>query len=114
MINRRQWLAGSAGMAAASAAQNGAARNIAISSSNGLQACARAVQMLQAGNDTLDAVVAGVGDEDVSATIHGDTFGGVELPVPAARAAPLGQEVAGGVELLDAAIAVSFDDVDIA
>src|SRR6202165_1703695 len=34
--------------------------NIAISSENGLRACARAVEMLQGGKDTLDAVIAGV------------------------------------------------------
>ena len=35
-------------------------RPLVISSANGLQACARAMDMLQAGEDTLDAVIAGV------------------------------------------------------
>jgi N4-(beta-N-acetylglucosaminyl)-L-asparaginase len=47
-------------LAAARAAQNTAPQNIVISSANGLIACARAMQMLRAGHDTLDAVVAGV------------------------------------------------------
>src|SRR5260370_37034708 len=46
--------------AAASQLRAAAPRNIAISSDNGLRACARATEMLQAGKDTLDAVIAGV------------------------------------------------------
>src|SRR5438132_4842276 len=61
MINRRQLFTGTAALAAASAAQTtGSPKNIVISSANGLIACARAMQMLNAGRDTLDAVVAGV------------------------------------------------------
>jgi N4-(beta-N-acetylglucosaminyl)-L-asparaginase len=37
-----------------------APRNIVISSDNGLRACAKAMEILKAGGDTLDAVVAGV------------------------------------------------------
>src|SRR6185295_3223956 len=37
-----------------------APRNIVIASDNGARACARAMEMLTAGKDTLDAVVAGV------------------------------------------------------
>src|SRR5258708_25251596 len=46
--------------AAASQLRAAAPRNIAISSDNGLRACARATEMLQTGKDTLDAVIAGV------------------------------------------------------
>lgn len=63
MISRRQWLSTSAALAASSAvplANAAAPKNIVISSANGLVACARAMQMLKAGHDTLDAVVAGV------------------------------------------------------
>jgi Asparaginase len=35
-------------------------KNVVISSANGLQACAKAMQMIQSGADTLDAVIAGV------------------------------------------------------
>src|SRR5260370_24183773 len=46
--------------AAASQLRAAAPRNIAISSDNGLAACARAMEMITAGKDTLDAVIAGV------------------------------------------------------
>lgn len=61
MISRRGWLA-STGIAAASqtVAQTIAPKNIVIASGNGKVACARAMQMLRANNDTLEAVVAGV------------------------------------------------------
>jgi hypothetical protein len=45
---------------AAGSALAAAPKNIAISSDNGLRACARAIEMLAAGQDTLDAVIAGV------------------------------------------------------
>jgi N4-(beta-N-acetylglucosaminyl)-L-asparaginase len=45
---------------AAGSALAAAPRNIAISSANGARACARAMEMLTAGQDTLDAVIAGV------------------------------------------------------
>jgi N4-(beta-N-acetylglucosaminyl)-L-asparaginase len=61
MISRRDYLLGSAGMAAASqVSAQGAPRNIVISSANGLAACKRAMEYLVAGRDTLDAVIAGV------------------------------------------------------
>ncbi len=52
---------GSAALAA-SAPQGTAAtsKNISISSANGLRACARAMEILNSGSDTLDAVIAGV------------------------------------------------------
>jgi N4-(beta-N-acetylglucosaminyl)-L-asparaginase len=59
MINRREWMLGSAALSAA-AAQSSGAKNIVISSGNGLRACARAIETLKSGGDTLDAVVAGV------------------------------------------------------
>jgi len=58
-ITRRHWMAGSAALAAAQQA-SGAARNVVVSSSNGLRACTKAMEMLRAGADTLDAVIAGV------------------------------------------------------
>jgi N4-(beta-N-acetylglucosaminyl)-L-asparaginase len=58
MWNRRQWIAASS--VAAAAQNNSSPRNIVISSGNGLECCARAMDMLKAGKDTLDAVVAGV------------------------------------------------------
>jgi N4-(beta-N-acetylglucosaminyl)-L-asparaginase len=63
MMTRRDVMV-AAGIAAASAAaqDNSAARprNIVMSSANGLQACARAMELLHSGSDTLDAVIGGV------------------------------------------------------
>ena len=58
MIGRREWLFGTAALGGAAAAQG--PKNIVISSANGLKACARAMEILKPGGDTLDAVIAGV------------------------------------------------------
>jgi N4-(beta-N-acetylglucosaminyl)-L-asparaginase len=65
MVNRREWMVRSAALAAsinAAAAQpaGGAKKPVVISSANGLAACAKAMEMLKNGADTLDAVIAGV------------------------------------------------------
>jgi N4-(beta-N-acetylglucosaminyl)-L-asparaginase len=65
MMNRREWIASSAalGAAASSAAgkQNGAGHKpVVISSANGRAACAKAMEVIRSGGDTLDAVIAGV------------------------------------------------------
>ena len=64
MMNRREWLTSSAavaGVASAGGAQGGKGKKpIAISSPNGLAAVAKAVEVMKAGGDTLDAVIAGV------------------------------------------------------
>ncbi len=61
MMNRRQWIVGSALLPATGANMAAQARkNIVISSANGLKACARAMELLRTGQDTLDAVIAGV------------------------------------------------------
>ena len=65
MLNRREWVLGST---AISAIANAAAANqagqgkkpIVISSANGRAACAKAMEMLKSGADTLDAVISGV------------------------------------------------------
>src|SRR3981081_3458463 len=63
MLSRRDWLISGAALAQISAqsarAQNGP-KTIAIASSNGARARARAVERLKAGADTLDAAIAGV------------------------------------------------------
>ncbi len=58
-MTRRSLLA-AAPLAAASAQAQSAPPNIVISSSNGMECCNKAMEMIQAGDDTLDAVVAGV------------------------------------------------------
>lgn len=64
MIRRRDWLLSSAaaGILPTTALAQASARpkNIVISSANGRAACAKAVEILKSGGDTLDAVVAGV------------------------------------------------------
>ncbi|MDZ4796535.1 MAG: N(4)-(beta-N-acetylglucosaminyl)-L-asparaginase [Bryobacteraceae bacterium] len=64
MLSRRDWFLASAAMpAAASFAQTpggGGGKEVVISSANGLAACDKALAMIRAGGDTLDAVVAGV------------------------------------------------------
>ncbi len=71
MFSRRQWIARSAGTAAlthvstriASAGEQGSGsgkKPVVISSANGVAACAKAMEMLKTGADTLDAVIAGV------------------------------------------------------
>lgn len=65
MINRREWMLGSAAAAASigSAAgfqTSGGKKPAVISSANGMAACAKAMEMLKSGSDTLDAVIAGV------------------------------------------------------
>ncbi len=68
-FTRRKWMIGSAAAASAAAASSafaqqqqsgGGPKNIVISSNNGLICCQRAMQIIKAGGDTLDAVVAGV------------------------------------------------------
>src|SRR5438093_2642677 len=62
--------------------------------------------------ELLDAVVAArVGDEDVPAPIHGDASGVGELPVPAARPAPLRVEDPGVRDLLTAAVAAVVEEI---
>ena len=58
-LSRRALIAGSALLPAAARAA-GRPKNIVISSRNGARACTRAMEILRAGGDTLDAVVAGV------------------------------------------------------
>src|SRR6478609_4957693 len=65
MMNRREWITNSAALGAAAssaAAKQGSAaakKPVVISSSNGRPACAKAMEVMRAGGDTLDAVIAG-------------------------------------------------------
>ena len=76
MITRRQVL-GSAALAAAAAQAQAAPRNIVISSWNGLRACAKAMEMLHAGKDTLDAVIAGVNINELDPEDNTVGYGGL-------------------------------------
>ena len=58
MMTRREWMVGQVTLAAAQG--EAGPRNIVIASGNGERACAKAMEILEAGGDTLDAVIAGV------------------------------------------------------
>src|SRR5881409_2666816 len=78
MISRRDlFISGAALAAAGGQARAAGSKNIIISSANGLRATARAMEMLKAGADTLDAVIAGVNinEEDPEDTSVG--YGGL-------------------------------------
>jgi len=77
-MTRRQWLQISGVAAAApNRAPAAAPRDIVISSANGQRCCARALEILRKGGDTLDAVIAGVNinEEDPEDTSVG--YGGL-------------------------------------
>jgi N4-(beta-N-acetylglucosaminyl)-L-asparaginase len=84
-VTRRQFLAGSsaAGLLGATALgasplrQTGAGRPVAIASANGLKAVTRAVELMKAGADPLDAAVAGVGIVEEDPTDHSVGLGGI-------------------------------------
>lgn len=63
--------------AAAAQLRATAPKNIAISSENGLRACARAVEMLQKGEDTLDAAIAGVNINEEDPEDNSVGYGGL-------------------------------------
>jgi N4-(beta-N-acetylglucosaminyl)-L-asparaginase len=76
-MRRRDWILSSAALPASAALQTAAPKNIVISSANGMAACAKAMEVIKAGGDTLDAVVAGVNivEEDPNDTSVG--YGGL-------------------------------------
>ena len=79
-MNRREWIwstAAFAGAAGAQAQTTGKPKNIVISSSNGLRACAKAMEMLKSGADTLDAVVAGVNINELDPEDTSVGYGGL-------------------------------------
>src|ERR1051325_11331706 len=77
-MTRRDWMLSTAALPAAAArgAQSNP-RNIVVSSGNGARAGARAMELIKAGADTLDAVIAGVNinEEDPEDTSVG--YGGL-------------------------------------
>src|SRR5579863_9922305 len=80
-ISRRMWMKNSAALTAAAAAGPMAVaqgpKNIVIASSNGKEACRKAMEMIQAGEDTLDAVVAGVQTVELDPKQHGVGYAGL-------------------------------------
>ena len=76
-MTRRDWLASSAALAAASQNASAAAKNIVIASANGLACCAKAMEMVRGGSDTLDAVVAGVNIVELDPNDRSVGYGGL-------------------------------------
>lgn len=76
MVNRRQWILGSALLPAARAAAS-QQKPIVIASANGLRACNRAMEILRAGGDTLDAVIAGVNINEEDPNDNSVGYGGL-------------------------------------
>ncbi|MEX2300031.1 MAG: N(4)-(beta-N-acetylglucosaminyl)-L-asparaginase [Bryobacterales bacterium] len=78
MITRRRLLQTSLASAAVPAlAQSPPSSEIAVSSSNGLACCNKAVEMLKAGRDTLDAAVAGVNIQELDPEDSSVGYGGL-------------------------------------
>jgi N4-(beta-N-acetylglucosaminyl)-L-asparaginase len=77
MMNRREWMAAGATLAAAQTLRAQTPKEIVISSFNGLQACKKAMEMLKSGTDTLDAVVAGVNIVELDPNDHSVGYGGL-------------------------------------
>ena len=81
MISRRELIGSAAALTTAGLATgqiNAAApTGIVISSHNGLRACARAMEMLKSGADTLDAVIAGVNINEEDPQDHSVGYGGL-------------------------------------
>src|SRR6516164_11704314 len=55
----------------------GRPKDIVISSTNGLRACAKAMEMIRSGRDTLDAVIAGVNIEELDPNDTSVGYGGL-------------------------------------
>ncbi len=80
-LSRRSWMKNSAALTAAAAAGPMALaqspKNIVISSANGLQACKKAMEVINSGGDTLDAVIAGVNIVELDPKDHSVGYGGL-------------------------------------
>lgn len=80
-LSRRNWMVSSAALGAAAAAgplaMAQSPKNIVISSANGLRACTKAMELLKAGADTLDAVIAGVNIVELDPEDNSVGYGGL-------------------------------------
>ena len=81
MINRREWILGSAAavttLQSANSSEAGVKRPVVISSANGMAACAKAMEMMKSGADTLDAVIAGVNIVELDPNDSSVGYGGL-------------------------------------
>jgi N4-(beta-N-acetylglucosaminyl)-L-asparaginase len=78
-MTRRELILSSAALSAAAAAaqSSGSGKTVSVASNNGINATARAVEMMKAGADTLDAVIAGVNINEDDPEEHGVGLGGL-------------------------------------
>ena len=78
-MTRRDWMLSTAALSSAGLAFNAqsGAKNIVISSSNGARACAKAMELLKSGADTLDAVIAGVNINELAPEDNSVGYGGL-------------------------------------
>jgi len=76
-MTRRDWMLATAALSAARGAAQSGAKNLVIASGNGARACARAMELLKSGGDTLDAVVAGVNINEEDPEDAGVGYGGL-------------------------------------
>src|SRR5436190_12728551 len=78
-MTRREWMLSTAALSSAGLASNAqsGAKNIVISSSNGARACAKAMELIKSGADTLDAVVAGVNIVELDPKDNSVGYGGL-------------------------------------
>ncbi len=77
MLTRRTWMHSALTAGVASAAMAAPQRNIVIASSNGSNCCRKAREMLDAGADTLDAVIAGVNIQELDPEDTSVGYGGL-------------------------------------
>jgi N4-(beta-N-acetylglucosaminyl)-L-asparaginase len=82
MINRREWILSSAAVAATANAaagnqSEGSKKPVVISSANGRAACAKAMEVMKSGGDTLDAVIAGVNIVELDPNDSSVGYGGL-------------------------------------
>lgn len=76
-MTRRSLMSGALGAGLASSASAAPAKNIVIASSNGLACCRKAREMLDAGEDTLDAAIAGVNIQELDPEDTSVGYGGL-------------------------------------
>jgi len=77
-LSRRAIMLGAAALPAASTAvAAGRPRNIVIASANGVRACARAMEVIRSGGDTLDAVISGVNINELDPEDNSVGYGGL-------------------------------------
>src|SRR5262245_52090041 len=76
-LSRRSVMLAAAALPAVRGTAAARPRNIVISSSNGVRACERAMEMLRAGKDTLDAVIAGVNINELDPNDTSVGYGGL-------------------------------------